>query len=95
MTTVFNNASGPGHTDAKRGIKFGFVALIPFMWICFALALFLGNVWIKGNGKHEVVNGVYLWHLLKMKKLVKESRTRGDVGRTDDGISGNSKGISA
>ena len=88
MSTVFNNKSGAQHTDAKRGIKFGFIALVPFMWLCVVLATFLGNVWVMTDGVHEVVNGSYLWSLMTRKKLVRERRTRGDARLSNNGVVG-------
>ncbi|KAF2103675.1 MFS general substrate transporter [Rhizodiscina lignyota] len=78
MSTVFNNESGAQHTDPRRGIRFAFIALTPFMWVCVVLSALLGNVWIQKHGAHEVVNGVYLWSLLTRKKLVRERRMRGE-----------------
>jgi hypothetical protein len=79
MTTVFNNKSGAQHSNPKEGIRYGFIALVPFMWAAFLMATLLGNVWIMKDGRHEVVNGVYLWSLVTRKKLVREMRTRGDT----------------
>jgi hypothetical protein len=76
MSTVFNNKAGVQHTNAKRGIQYGFIALIPFMWVAVILATFLGNVWIMKDGGHEVVNGAYIWSFITRKKLVREKRTR-------------------
>jgi hypothetical protein len=78
MSTVFNNKSGARHTDAKEGIRYGFIAVVPFMWFAVILATFLGNVWIMKDGGHEVVNGAYLWSCITRKKLIREKRTRGD-----------------
>lgn len=79
MSTVFNNKSGVQHTNAKEGIRYGFIALVPFMWAAVILATFLGNVWIMKDGRHEVVSGAYLWSFVTRKKLVREKRTRGDT----------------
>lgn len=78
MSTVFNNKSGVDHRDPKQGVRYAFIALVPFMWSAVVLALFLGNVWILKDGAHEVTNGVHLWSLLTGKKLARERRTRGD-----------------
>lgn len=78
MSTVFNNRSGWAHTDAKEGVRYAFIALAPFMWACFLLVLFLGNVWIMKDGTHEVTNGVYLWGVVRGKKLARERRSRGE-----------------
>jgi hypothetical protein len=77
MATVFNNKSGPQHADAKDGIRWAYITMIPFMWACLVLATFLGNVWILKSGDHEVVSGAYLWSFLTGKKLAREKRTRG------------------
>ena len=84
MSTVFNNKSGAKHINAKRGIQYGFIALVPFMWAAVILSTFLGNVWIKKDGGHEVVNGAYLWSFITRKKLVREQRTRGDDMRAEE-----------
>ncbi|KAJ5648924.1 Major facilitator superfamily domain general substrate transporter [Penicillium longicatenatum] len=78
MSTVFTNKSGVDQSDPKQGIKWAFIAMIPFMWISVILTTFLGNVWIKKDGGHEVVNGAYLWSFLTRKKLTRESRDRGE-----------------
>jgi hypothetical protein len=78
MSTIFNNKSGVQHANAKEGIKYGFIALVPFMWLAVLLSTFLGNVWImKDGGGHEIVQGAYLWSIITRKKLVREERTRG------------------
>lgn len=89
MSTVYNNKSGNADANAKAGIMWAFVALIPFMWLCVLLTTFLGNVWVNKEGDHEVVNGAYLWSFITRKKLFKEKRTRDGassgsiLGRTD------------
>lgn len=60
MSTVFNNKSGVGHKHPKNRIMWAFIALIPFMWLSILLTIFLDNVWILKNGRHEVVKGAYL-----------------------------------
>lgn len=77
MSTVFNNKD---KTDPKDGITWAFVAVVPFMWLCVLLTTFLGNVWVRKEGDHEVVNGAYLWSLLTRRKLQKERRTRDGAG---------------
>jgi hypothetical protein len=79
MSTVFNNKSGVQHTNPKEGIRYGFIALVPFMWVAVLLSIFLGNVWITKDGRHEVVSEVYLWSLITRKMLVREQRFRGDT----------------
>jgi hypothetical protein len=78
MSTVFINRSGVGQQDAKEGIMWAFIAMIPFMWLCLLLTTFLGNVWISKDGGHEVVNGAYLWSFVTRKQLTRERMTRGD-----------------
>lgn len=91
MSTVFNNKNGIAHVNAKSGIMWAFVSIIPFMWLCVLLTTFLGNVWINKEGDHEVVNGAYLWSFITRKRLVREKRTRDGTGfdsvlaRTDTG----------
>lgn len=79
MSTAFNNKSGAQHVDAKKGVKFAFVALVPFVLVCLVLTTFLGNVWIGKDGGHDVVNGACLWSFASRKRLVKGRRTRGDA----------------
>lgn len=79
MTTVFNNKSGASHLDAKEGITWAFISMIPFMWASVLLTLVLGNVWILKNGDHEVMNGSYLLGLLRRGPLDKELRHRGEA----------------
>ncbi|OAA54661.1 Major facilitator superfamily domain, general substrate transporter [Cordyceps fumosorosea ARSEF 2679] len=78
MTTVFNNKSGVDHLDAKEGITWAFISMIPFMWACVLLALCLGNVWILKNGDHEILHGSYILGLLRRGPLNKELRHRGE-----------------
>lgn len=82
MSTVFNNKAISGHEDPKTAIMWAFVTLIPFMWICVLLALFLGNVWIGHKGGHEAFEGSYLWHLITRKEMVKTnySQHSTDIG---------------
>jgi len=93
MSTVYTNTTVSGHLDAKDGIKWAFVAMIPFMWLCLLLTTFLGNVWIlKGEGGHEVVHSAYLWSLIFRKKLTREVIARGDDSRREVATgSGNEK----
>jgi hypothetical protein len=83
MSTVFNNESGSQHTDPKRGIRYGFIALIPFMWLAVIMSTFLGNSWIMKDGEHDIVNGSYLWSFITRKKLVRERRSRGDYANAN------------
>lgn len=78
MSTVFTNKSGTDESNPKQGIMWAFIAMIPFMWISVILTTFLGNVWIKKDGGHEVVNGAYLWSLVTRKELTRERRDRGE-----------------
>lgn len=77
MSTVFNNRN---ETNPKDGITWAFVAVIPFVWLCVFLTTFLGNVWVRKEGDHEVVNGAYFWSLFTRKPLQKERRTRDGTG---------------
>ncbi|KAK3313184.1 major facilitator superfamily domain-containing protein [Apodospora peruviana] len=84
MSTVLNNRNGPDHKDAKTGIMWAFISMIPIMWFGVFVTTFMGNVWIlkdeKGNPKgHEVVHGVYLWNALVGRKLPREKMVREDV----------------
>ncbi|KAJ6790056.1 hypothetical protein PWT90_03967 [Aphanocladium album] len=78
MTTVFNNKSGVAHLDAKEGITWAFISMIPFMWVCVILALCLGNVWILKSGDHEILNGSLILGLFRSGPLDKELRHRGE-----------------
>lgn len=84
MNSVFNNKVGtaPTSVNAKGAIMYAFYAIVPFMWLCVILATFLGNTWINEDGKHEIVNGAYLWSLVTRKQLVRETRTRGSADWT-------------
>ena len=83
MSTVFTNKSGVGQADAKHGVMWAFVAMMPVMWMSVLITTFLGNVWILKEGGHEVLNGSYLWGLIFGKDTVRERRDRqeevGDV----------------
>ncbi|KAJ5948302.1 hypothetical protein N7466_001317 [Penicillium verhagenii] len=85
MSTVFTNKSGMDESDPKKGIMWAFIAMMPFMWISVVLTTFLGNVWIKKDGGHEVVNGAYLWSFVTRKKLTRERRDRGEGVRSANG----------
>lgn len=85
MSTVFNNkldvggsGSGGGGGDYKEAILYAYYAIVPFMWLCVLAVLFLGNVWVRKNGHHEVVNGAYLLSLVTGKTLARETRHRGE-----------------
>ncbi|KAK2616999.1 hypothetical protein QQS21_000088 [Conoideocrella luteorostrata] len=78
MSTVFNNKSGVQHQDAKTGIYYAFVSIVPFMWICALLSLCLGNVWLLKGGEHSVLRGSYLWRLVTRQKMEKERLRRAD-----------------
>jgi len=70
MSTVFNNKSGEGAADPKAGIVWAFVAVVPIMWMSVVMTLLLGNVWIlPGEGGHDIVDGVWLWSLVRGKPL--------------------------
>jgi hypothetical protein len=84
MGTVFNNKTGPTTEGVKDGVRWAFVAIIPFMWACVILTTFLGNVWILRSGEHEVVNGAYLWSFFTRKQLIKERRTRGNIAASEE-----------
>ncbi|KAL1835367.1 hypothetical protein VTK73DRAFT_5704 [Phialemonium thermophilum] len=70
--------TGDAHVVVRDAIRWAFIAIVPFMWLCVLLTTFLGNVWVGKDGTHDVVNGVYLWNLARGKKLERERRTRGD-----------------
>lgn len=87
MSTVYNNklGAGGGGDEADRNyqeaIMYAYYAIVPFMWSCVVACLFLGNVWVKrgdGGDGHEVVRGAYLVSLITRKKLVRETKHRGD-----------------
>ena len=78
MSTVFTNKSGFGQQNAKEGIMWAFIAMIPFLWLSVLLTTFLGNAWIFKDGAHEVVNGAYLWSFAARKTMARERKTRGD-----------------
>lgn len=78
MSTVFTNKSGVGQRDAKGGVMWAFIAMMPVMWLSVLLTTFLGNVWILKEGGHEVVNRPYLWGLIFGKEVVRERRDRGE-----------------
>jgi hypothetical protein len=76
MSTVFTNKSGESQLDPQRGIMWAFIAMMPVMWLSVLLTTLLGNVWIRKEGGHEVVNGAYLWSFVTRKKLDRERRDR-------------------
>jgi len=78
MSTIFTNKSGTDQADVKNGIVWAFIAMVPFMWVCVVLTTLLGNVWIRKDGGHEIVDGAWLWSFVTRKKLVREKRMRGD-----------------
>jgi hypothetical protein len=77
MSTVFTNRSGAEQQNAKDGVVWGFVSMIPFMWACVFLTTFLGNAWLHKEDQHEVVNGFWLWSVIMRKELNREKRRRG------------------
>jgi hypothetical protein len=77
MSTVFNNKK---EANPKDGISWAYVSVIPFVWLCLILTTLLGNVWVRKEGDHEVVNGAYFWSLLTRRKLQKEKRSRDGAG---------------
>lgn len=84
MSTVFNNRD---EVNPKDGVTWAFVSVIPFVWLCLILTTFLGNVWVRKEGDHEVVNGAYLWSFITRKPLQKERRSRDGAGWGGRGIS--------
>lgn len=78
MSTVFNNKGGETTEQARDGIFWAYVAMIPFMWVCLVLTTFLGNAWLGKDGSHEVVDGAYIWNSLLRRKLTRERRVRGE-----------------
>ncbi|KAK4204501.1 major facilitator superfamily domain-containing protein [Triangularia verruculosa] len=68
MSTVFNNRSGTNHAEPKTGIFWGFISLIPLMWLSVLLTTCLGNVWVGKEGAHELIHGVWLWNLVRGRK---------------------------
>jgi hypothetical protein len=76
MSTVFTNKSGLDQMDPQRGIMWAFIAMVPVMWLSVLLTTFLGNVWIRKDGGHEVVDGAYLWSLITRKKLDRKRMDR-------------------
>lgn len=76
MSTVFTNKSGESQLDPQLGIMWAFIAMMPIMWLSVFLTTLLGNVWIRKEGGHEVVNGAYLWSFVTRKKLDRERRDR-------------------
>ncbi|KAK2608351.1 hypothetical protein N8I77_006969 [Diaporthe amygdali] len=86
MSTVFNNKSGPNNQDAKEGIMYAFVSLIPFMWLCVVCTTFLGNAWILDDDGHEVAYGNYFWSWAVGAALPRERRDRGSHNTTEAGM---------
>jgi hypothetical protein len=85
MSTVFNNKSGLGHMDPKTGIVWAFIAVIPIMWTGVLMTAFLGNVWIRKDGQHDVVHGAWFWSLLRGKRLEKVTMARMENANSGDG----------
>jgi hypothetical protein len=88
MSTVFNNRSGTNHEDPKSGIVWAFIAVMPIVWLAVLITTFLGNVWIRKDGDHEVVHGSWFWNTVTGRRLEKVRLARtGDVrslnGNTD------------
>ncbi|KAJ5614770.1 Major facilitator superfamily domain general substrate transporter [Penicillium herquei] len=90
MSTVFENKSGVDESDPRSGIKWAFVAMMPFMWLGVILTTLLGNVWLLKEGGHEVVNEAYLWSFVTRKKLVRERRDRMEDLETEREVKGKS-----
>lgn len=84
MSTVFNNKSGPDNQNARGGVMYAFVSLIPCMWLCVVGTMFLGNAWILEGGGHEVVHGSYFWSWAVGRELPRERRVRGGHHRTSE-----------
>ncbi|KAL2020298.1 hypothetical protein VTK56DRAFT_8526 [Thermocarpiscus australiensis] len=78
MSTVFNNRSGANHADPKTGIVWAYIAMIPIMWLAVLLTTFLGNVWVRKDGKHDVFHGAWLWNLLRGERLERVTMARVD-----------------
>lgn len=77
MSTVFNNKSGPHNQDAREGIMYAFVSLVPFMWLCVVGTMVLGNAWMLEGGGHEIAYQSYFWSWSVGKELTREKRARG------------------
>lgn len=84
MSTVFNNKSGIDNQNAREGIMYAFVSLIPFMWLCVVGTMFLGNAWILEDGGHEIAYGSYFWSWVVGRGLPREKRARGDNHSTGE-----------
>ncbi|EPS26760.1 hypothetical protein PDE_01699 [Penicillium oxalicum 114-2] len=76
MSTVFTNKSGLDQADARQGVVWAFISMMPPMWLSVLLTALLGNVWLRKEGGHEVVDGVYLWNCIARKPLIREKRER-------------------
>ncbi|KAK3998011.1 major facilitator superfamily domain-containing protein [Cladorrhinum sp. PSN332] len=83
MSTVFNNKSGINHGDPKRGIVWGFIALLPIMWTAVLVTTLLGNVWVGREGGHEVLHQSWFWSLIRRKKLQRVSMAQIDGGKDE------------
>ncbi|KAJ5377634.1 uncharacterized protein N7496_005043 [Penicillium cataractarum] len=92
MSTVFTNKSGLDQVDPQRGIMWAFIAMVPVMWLSVLLTTFLGNVWIRKDGGHEVVDGAYLWSFITRKKLERKRRDREHHELINLGIQKNGEG---
>lgn len=80
MSAVLNNKSGPDGSDVKSGIMWAFISIVPIMWLSVISTLFLGNIWIRPirEGGHDVVDGIWLWSVIKGKRLPKRKVIRGE-----------------
>lgn len=86
MSTIFNNKSGPDNQDARKGITFAFVSLVPFMWLCVVGTMFLGNAWILEGGGHEIAYGSYFWSWAVGREPPREKRARGGHQRPSEDL---------
>lgn len=85
MSAVFNNRSGPAHQDPRTGIVWAFISQIPVMWAGVLITTFLGNVWIRKDGGHEVVHGAWLWSSARGQKPERVMMTRMEDARSVEG----------
>lgn len=85
MSTIFNNKSGPDNENAREGIMYAFLSLIPFMWLCVVGTMLLGNAWIIEDGGHEMVYGRNFRSWAVGRELPRGKRAQGNHHRmTED-----------